>query len=309
MIDFYGTNVVDNVVEANKTECYMNDELERILTEASEAVSNEATKTDESYTVVTKPITSANDVFDYNTLHPQTRHDIDQCFQVITEQKDNIQQITETLKSKIKVIEKKNTREQRLNEVLETMKQQKEQLVEELKEFKEKTTPTTCEQYVQTEQIDDDGKEEVDDDTVEERCCDHMDVQQKYEKLLEQCKLLKQKNKELAIVSDNNRLKRHAVEQTLTDGLKKFKNSVLESFDEMETRQKVMNDQKNTIQEQKKLIAELQRQNTVLYNSYKQSKECVNSVNDKFKQSQNVVNFYKNKYADIRQKYDQLTKK
>ncbi|UYE99070.1 MAG: hypothetical protein [Betabaculovirus sp.] len=148
---------------------------------------------------------------------------------------------------------------------------------------------------------------EVDNYRVKET--DMLNMQQKYEELQEQFNRLKNKHDELIISESRNKLKRHAVEQTLVSGFKKFKNSVLESFDEMETRQKMINDQKATIQKQEQIIAELHRQNGVLLDSYRRSKDCVNTVNSKLIQSQNVVEFYKNECASIRQKYNNLLKK
>nr|ACF40827.1 hypothetical protein [Andraca bipunctata granulovirus] len=314
-------------------------ELERMLNEVHNGssvgggvVSNEALE----IVITTKPVTCVENVYDYDKLHAQTRNDLQQCFKLIDEQKENIRQINEAVECKDKIIKKKNEREKKWQSVLEKMQQQNDQLTAKLTHEQK----STCEQDVQTEnytqkehnvQTD---KECVDvrsvkqqtkilmtnrqvqtdfDDIEVDNCrvkeTDMLNVQQKYEELQEQFNRLKNKHDELVISESRNKLKRHAVEQTLTDGYKKFKNSVLETFDEMETRQKKMNDQKATIQKQEQMIAELQKQNAVLLDTYRQTKECVKTVNNKLIQSQNVVAFYKNECASIRQKYNNLLKK
>lgn len=332
----------DNFITNANTTITNNDtelELERMLNEVHNGSSGGVVVTNEALEIVTtRPVTCVENVYDYDKLHAQTRNDLQQCFKLIDEQKKNIRQINEKVECKDKIIKRKNERETKWQLVLEKMQQQNDQLTAKLTHEQK----STCEQDVQTEiytqkehgvqtdrecvvdfrsvgqqtkilMTDRQVQTDFDDIEVDNNCrgkeTDMLTVQQKYEELQEQFNKLKNKHDELVISESKNKLKRHAVEQTLTDGYKKFKNSVLETFDEMETRQKKMNDQKATIQKQEQMIAELQKQNTVLLDTYRQTKECVKTVNNKLIQSQNVVAFYKNECASIRQKYNNLLKK
>lgn len=300
-------------------------ELEKMLTKNDDGGGD---KCEEQPQVVTdRLVTCVENVYDYDKLHPQTRNDMQQCFKLINEQNNNMKMVTEMMNNKDRIIEKKVERERKWQLVLSKMQHQNEQLM--IRQQK-----STCEQNVQTElsgeqqeqhfnkvrvsvkSVEQQTKVEMTDkrtqtnhvnDTISLE--DHMDMQQKHTELQDQYRMLKDKHVELIMSEDKNRLKRHAVEQTLVSGFKKFKNSVLESFDEMETRQKMINDQKATIQKLEQTIAELRRQNGVLLDSYRRSKDCVNTVNSKLIQSQNVVEFYKNECATLKQKLNSLQKK